>query len=618
MCGILGSIQDRSFQPGPEVLASLRHRGPDSQGQVGLNCLNKTVWLGHTRLAILDPSLAGHQPIFSQCRRWCLSYNGEIYNHAELRQGLPVRFRGHADSETLVELLAHRGLQKTLSCIDGMFAFAALDCVQHKLYLVRDGFGIKPLYFQNDPGRFYFASEIRALDALNPQPPRLNPHALQTFLSLRYVPSPYHLRQDVQRLPPGHFLCFDIASGHYRSQRYIQPNLARFQGSRQEAVQTYHTLLQTAVQKQMLADVPVGVLLSGGIDSALIAALARDQATDLTGFTVGFGAGHETCEIADAADTAARLGLKHRVITVNAEQLRTTCEQASAAVEEPLATVSILPMWWLAQTARQKVTVVLTGQGCDEPWGGYRRYQLEILRRCLPWPQAFRLFQPIGRIWQTAPVVVRRGLSALPIDNTAIRFVAAYALFNAEERLALTGCSDSGHALSCVQTWLDWLNRPDLSPAERMMRIDTRMNLADDLLLYGDKICMAQALEARVPMLDRDVIALVESLPLSWRIRIRQGKILHKQMAARYLPKAIVHRPKKGFQVPFSEWSRGPWKDWIADWLLEPASPYLTVIDRQAVQRLWQQHLDAKPDRGRQIFALLMLAIWWKQQGLTI
>ena len=603
MCGIFGSIGSEITDT---LLESLRHRGPDGDGLERIKTNGGSVWLGHTRLAILDLSPAGHQPMRSQDGRWWVTFNGEIYNHRELRQELPGPFRGHSDTETLVELIATQGVEKAVPRLNGMFAFAALDIFENKLYLARDPFGVKPLYYWQQDNSLAFSSEVRALRQLLPGI-GIDSEGLRRFLTLRYAPSPVTLWQGIRRLPPGHLLVIDVADGESRLHTFIEPTQERFNGSFEEATAVYREALVAAVERQMLADVPVGVLLSGGIDSALVAAMAKAAGHNPPCFTVGFGAGHGECEIDDAQQTARVLGLPFHSVTVSPQQLQEALPAIVPAVEEPLGTTSIMPMWYLVQTAREMVTVVLTGQGCDEPWGGYFRYQLELLRQRFPWILPWRLGHGLARLWRDRPDALERGLRALSQWDEAQRILEACALFPTHERCQLLDEGDGG-ARTAIAAWLDWLDGAGSLPGvERMMRLDTRMNLADDLLLYGDKISMAVSLEARVPMLDLELVRFIESLPIDYRIRWRQGKVIHKRMAEEYLPREIVHRPKKGFQVPFGSWSRGPWRAWVESHLLEGLEG---LLRRKAVERLWREHLACQPDRSRQIFALLMLALW--------
>ncbi len=615
MCGIIGTVD---VPLTASTLNTLRHRGPDGDSIEQFTVDGHCVWLGHTRLSILDLSPAGRQPMQSRDKRWWVTFNGEIYNHLELRDLLTGPFRGHSDSETLVELIAQKGLDVTLPLLNGMFAFAALDTQLGKLYLARDPFGVKPLYFArlhsaDAQNSLVFASEVRALRSVGVKA-AVDAAALRQFLSLRYTPSPATLWQGVQRLPPGFLLTRDVASGDIAVARYIQPVTHRFVGSIDDATHAYREVLAAAVKRQLLADVPVGVLLSGGVDSALVAAMAKAAGRDLPCFTVGFGANHAECEIDDAAETARVLGLPFHHVITTPEQLRESLPAIVRAVEEPLGTTSVMPMWHLVQRARKDVTVVLTGQGGDEPWGGYFRYQIEWLRDCLPLPALWRVSASVASLWSAKPEAISRGLRSLSAREPGAQILEACALFSSEERRLLLGDIDDGGARASINSWLEWLRgAPELRSAERMMRLDSRMNLADDLLLYGDKISMAVSLEARVPMLDIELVRFIESLPIDYRIRWRHGKVVHKKMAEHYLPPTIVHRKKKGFQVPFGAWSRGIWRDWVEELLLDGLDG---LLRREGVARLWREHLAHRPDRSRQIFALLMLALWRREAAL--
>jgi asparagine synthase (glutamine-hydrolysing) len=611
MCGIAGF----AWREGPgidwqAVLDSISHRGPDSRGHREIGLGGVRIGFGHTRLSILDLSPAGAQPMESRDGRWLVSFNGELYSHMELRSDLEGPFRGSSDTETLAEALSAWGVRETLGRLNGMFAFAALDMRERRVYLARDPFGIKPLYYCTGAEGLRFSSELRGLFAMGLRP-EVCMDGLDTFLALRYVPSPKTMLKGVDRLSPGHLLSLPLETGEASTEPYTRPQTGRFASSLEVASEVYRERLQAAVQRQLLSDVPVGILLSGGIDSALVAAMAAEAGRPLTGFTVGFGEGAEECELGDAAHTAAVLGMEHRTVTVGPEGLWADLPAIAAAVEEPLGTTSVMPMWSLAKLAREEATVVLTGQGSDEPWGGYRRYQMELLRSRAP-SRLWSLLRPGVSLpgVERLPDFVARGLRSLPEAGRVWRFRKAAELFTETERRSLTGRSGCGGADAAFVRWLDWLGPEGLPPAEQMMRIDARMQLSDDLLLYGDKISMAVALEARVPMLDLELMDFVESLPLALKAGLRRTKIVHKHMAEGYLPREIVHRKKKGFQVPFGDWSRGCWKDRLEEVLLSPGSPHLDLVSRDALQGLWNSHQRGRPDRSRQIFSLAMLSFW--------
>lgn len=616
MCGVFGTTRKISDALLQQITGQLNHRGPDSCGKMmvsgGTKRPESLVFL-HTRLAIQDLTPGGHQPMKSRDNRWWITYNGEIYNHLNLREHLGSEFKSTSDTETLVEYIAANGIDKALKNLNGMYAFAAYDRQEECLYIARDPFGIKPLYYHVSHDGFTFSSELKPLlTCINKIPP-LDLAALDCFLSLRYIPSPRTMLEGVNRLPPGHLLKFRLAGGEQSLSSFIQPNVQSFDGSFEDAVSAYHMQFSQAVKRQLLADVPVGVLLSGGIDSAVVAALAREHSSELSAHTVGFGDSFAECEITDAQETAKILGIEHDYVTIKPEGLVDSLTNIVSSVEEPLGTTSIIPMWYLTKKAREKSTVVLSGQGSDEPWGGYRRYQIELWLKMIPLLKnsVFRVPDSIVNLLRGD--AVRRGVGCLGYPNSVDRFERAYALFTSNERLAL-GVPSLDYGSQSVEYWIGLLTKElKVSDADRMMRIDARMNLADDLLLYSDKISMNCALEARVPMLDPSLVQFIESLPMSFRSTLRRTKIVHKAMATNYLPKRIIDRPKKGFMVPFGTWSRTIWKDFIVANLLDSRLTIYSHLNRTAVQNLWQMHIEGKRDCSRQIFALLTLSLWMQE-----
>jgi len=610
MCGIFGTTLRLDERALAQTLERLRHRGPDSQGTCRIPLrAGGELTLQHTRLAIQDLSEQGHQPMSSRCGRWHIVFNGEIYNHYDLRKALSAEFRGTSDTETLVEYLAAHGIEETLHRLNGIFAFAAFDSERQRLFVARDPYGVKPLYYIHKNGNLTVSSEIKPLLCTDGGAPAIDPTGLAIFLRLRYVPSPDTLLSGVHRLRAEHFLEYDPATDGLTIRDYHRRESGRFQGSIDDAVEAYHDQLGQAVGRQMLSDVPVGILLSGGIDSALVASLACKQ-KEITAYTVGFGANYPDCELDDARETARVLGIEHHSVVLDPLSLIDELPRIIHAIEEPLGTTSVMAMWGLSELAKRDVTVVLTGQGSDEPWGGYRRYKIEHLMSAWPvlaWP-GLRPLAGLGRHARNEGMA--RGMACLGTRDVASRFRAAYALFNEGDARRLLPGVDAP-VTEGIEYWLKLLTANErLSSAEQMMRIDTHMNLADDLLLYGDKISMAFALEARVPMLDKTLVGFIESLPLSYRSSLRQTKIAHKLAAEHHLPATIVHRPKKGFQVPFSDWSRNVWKGAVESNLLDESNPIYDLLDRRAVETAWRSHLSGKRDLGRQIFALLTLSMW--------
>jgi asparagine synthase (glutamine-hydrolysing) len=620
MCGILGVIA--AVPPTSvldDALNTLKHRGPDSSGQCRFRSGNTDVWFGHTRLSILDLSQAGHQPMSSRDGSWRVTFNGEIYNHLDIRKDLTGPWRGHSDTETLVEALASWGLTKTLSRLNGMFAFAAADVARGNVHLCRDPFGIKPIYYTNAGKTICFSSEIKALVKLTGHTYPIDDDALQTFMSLRFIPSPFTLLDGIKRLPPGHFISIDLKANETALHRYIRPTTERFGGSIADAVGEYKELMKRAVHRQMLSDVPVGIFLSSGVDSSFVAAIAAEQGTDTPCYSVGFGPQFPECELDAATKTAQLLGLKMNPTVVTPDDLWNAFEACVSSIEEPLGTSSVLPMWHLSRRAGENVKVVLTGQGSDEPWGGYRRYQAELWRD-LPFVRLMaRLGSPILEGLPRVPDFVLRALDSMPISDMSSRFEREYCLLFSAEREALTGRGDYGGAGNAIGYWLDWASgRTASDGAEMMMTIDSRMGLADDLLLYGDKISMAHSLETRVPMLDVELVRFIESLPRHYRVSFTQGKIVHKLAAEQMLSGDIVYRKKKGFPMPFGDWIRNVWRDRVEAALFEDGALHLNWMSRDGMRRIWEEHQQGRRDRSRQIFALLAFAFWCKTMAPLI
>ncbi len=611
MCGILGSI---NIPLAPAVLDLLAHRGPDGEGSVVVPVGGHQVSLGHRRLAILDLSENGRQPMASPDQRQWLVYNGEIYNHGPLRTALQgVRFRGHSDTETLLATLERRGVS-SLAGFNGIFAFAWLNVVERRLYLVRDPFGVKPLYYFHVPDRLAFASELRPLLAIAPR--ELDRENLGTLLKLRFSPSPDTLFKGIRKLRPGHVLEIDLGGARLavRESSYVPP--LRESGAvvpaYPDAVRRYGQLFGQAVERQLMSDVEVGILLSGGIDSALVAASAqRRSPRPLKAFTIGFTGAEagDVDEIADARETAAFLGMDHHTGRMGFTDFLATLQECVRVVEEPLATTSIVPMHYLARLASQHVKVVLSGQGADELLGGYTRYQSELYRRFVP-PSLARAAGSVAAWLGVKSERLTRGLDAVGGAVEVERFLGAGRVFGDQEVAALIGPGQD-HARERIADLYETLGCASLPASiERIMALDLRFGLADDLLLYTDKITMRQSLECRVPILDHELVRFIESLPYKYRVSLRNKKIIHRDYAADALPPAVIQRRKKGFLSPTRHWFRDA--DALRSVLLNRGSRFATVFDLTVVDATIKQH-GAGFNRERHIFLLLCLYYWCEE-----
>ncbi len=614
MCGIAGTV---NLPFTKDQLQIISHRGPDSSGFEAIHFNQSTVYLGHTRLSILDTSSAGSQPMYSKCKNWLVSFNGEIYNHFELRKSLNIDFDSTSDTQTLVEYIASFGVKETCKRLNGMFSFAAIDIVNSKMYIVRDNFGIKPVYYHCNGSTFSFSSEIRFLTQELNVKTSVSEQSVREFFSTRFVASPNTLYSDINRVKPGSILEYDLNLCKIVSEeQFISLNDDVFLGSIDDAVDQYRSLLQQAVQRQLLSDVPVGMLLSGGVDSALVAAMASESGIKLPCYSVGFGTDFAECELNNARHTAQVLGLEFNEVLVTPDDLLNSFLSIAKSIEEPLGTTSILPMWSLVHAAKKDVSVVLTGQGTDEPWGGYTKYQLEIVRQHLNISGFWEVIKKLSPNHLYRKESYRRAIYSLAAKDLLTQVIHASSLFSPADRFQLCGTSDSGYLKDSLSFWLSWAEKGKLSQAELLMQVDSRMSLADDLLLYADKLSMHVSLETRVPMLDIDLVKFVESLPLHYKVRFGKGKVVHKMMAEKYLPSSIVHRKKLGFNVPFSTWSKNIWKPFIEDRLLTENLPQFNIISRDAVLDIWQRHQSGKEDLGKQIFSLLMFALWSQEHDI--
>jgi len=610
MCGILGSV-NLEFED--SILDLIRRRGPDDSGIERLSLNRNSVILGHRRLSIVDLSPAGHQPMFTMNRRFIIVFNGEIYNHLDLRRKLSdVHFRGHSDTETILYYIAKYG-PNAVCDFNGIFSLAFLDVEKKKLLLCRDPFGVKPLYYcWQKPNELVFASEIRPIQQMVHDTVDLD--NLSELLRLRYSPSPDTLFKNIRKVRPGHIVSVDLSESGLKifespiissSQSYLKSSITY-----SDAVDQYGYLLRQAIERQLMSDVEVGILLSGGIDSALVAKFAQENTSrPMKAFTVGFKNQDESDEIKEAHETASYLGLEHIVTRIGFDDFLESIRGCIGIVEEPLATTSIIPMYYLSKLASQKVKVILSGQGADEPLGGYGRYQGELYRCFFPSILA-KIFKPLAKLVGVRNDQILRGLDTFQHMNDIPRFLSAYSVFHDDKIEKLIGIHDHKSAKRLQYTYdlLECVRRKN--SVERMMAVDLRMNLADDLLLYTDKITMHHSLECRVPMLDLELVRFIESLPYHYRVKLRRTKIIHRDFARKVLPESIINRKKKGFQSPTKIWFRrsGP----VREILLDHSSRFVNFFDLAEINNVLKEHENGF-NRERQIFLLLGLYFWMEE-----
>jgi asparagine synthase (glutamine-hydrolysing) len=612
------------------MLGAIGHRGPDDEGvwSEGGACL------GHRRLSIIDLSAAGHQPMISSCGRYVLTFGGEIYNFASLRGEVeaarPIAWRGHSDTEVFLETIARLGIERALERAYGMFAFALWDRQEHTAYLARDRFGEKPLYYSTHGGGLIFASELTAMERAPGLPRELAGDALSLFFRYGYIPAPFSIYQAVSKLPPGCLLTWregaklDIAT-YFSVARLIEAGRADRLGDPNLAVEALDRLLREAVGEQMVADVPLGAFLSGGVDSSLVVAIMQAVGKQpVRTFTMGFES-PEFDEAPYALAVARHLGTDHTEHYVTQSDAQAIVPRLGELFDEPFADASQIPTFMISQMARRDVTVCLTGDGGDEMFGGYVRYvgapRLWDAIRGLP------LRGLASRALTALPLgLVNRGMSFLgplarqytargalaPSLRRAAGWLAARDRDDLYER-TMTAWSRPDRLLtqpsSTERTW-----RPSApvfgSHLERMLWRDAVDYLPGDILCKVDRAAMANSLETRAPMLDARIAAFAWRAPDSMKIHGSETKWLLRQVLDRYVPRRLIDRPKMGFSVPLHGWLTGDLREW-AQSLLDPA-----VIARQGmlnaavIAKVWRRYLAGDSSADHQVWSLLMFQSW--------
>lgn len=633
MCGVFGWVGEPRHAEAAAATASLRHRGPDDRGH--WTDTDAGVWLGHQRLKVIDLSQAGAQPMVSPSGRYVITYNGEIYNHDEIRRDLEVRgvaLRGRSDTEVLVGAIDEFGLSRTLDRLIGMFAFGLWDQRTRSLTLVRDRLGIKPLYYAHREGQFAFASELRALDRLPWVDGRLDPEALTAYFKDLVVPAPSSIRVGIRKLEPGTVLRWDGAA--ISSERWWRLDEVVHAGRSEpvpdaEVAERLDALLADAVRIRRDADVPVGALLSGGIDSSLVVAILQEAgASPVRTFTIGFEErSHD--EASHARAIAAHLGTEHHEHRYTAAEMQAMLPMLASVHDEPFADVGSLPFFALCQLARQEVTVALTGDGGDELFGGYPRYfwadRISELRRRLgpaaPFVGSWLTRVPAG-FWD-GPVrrATRDRFGGSGGLSTRARRFAGYLAASPEELArqpatawpdphVLLGRSVTPHAGS--ERW-----PADMTWAERMMGTDQRGFLVDDILTKVDRTSMAVGLEARVPILDHRIVELSWRIPASAKLAASgdRGKLPLRELLARRVPGDLFERPKQGFGVPLEAWLRGPLREWAGQRLSPAELRADGVLEVGPVQAAWRELLSGRDDRAHRVWTVLAYLEWRAAAG---
>jgi asparagine synthase (glutamine-hydrolysing) len=645
MCGIAGLLSTPStgstaqLEHWAQAMGdALAHRGPDDHG-VWSNA-EAGVAFAHRRLSIVDLSPAGHQPMISADGRFIMIYNGEVYNHHALRPELEARgvqFRGHSDTEVVLEAFAAFGIEATVKRLIGMFTIGVWDQRERTLTLIRDRLGIKPVYWAKFGGLFLFGSELKALRAQPGWSPRINRSAVASFMRHNYVPAPHSIYEGVNKLEPGSILTLPwggepCVTRYWDAKSVALAGLASpIQASDTELTDRLETLLKDAIYRRMIADVPLGAFLSGGIDSSTVVALMQTANLGrVRTFTIGFDIpGFD--EAPHAAAVAHHLDTQHTELTLTAQDARDVIPRLPEMFDEPFADSSQIPTYLVSAMTRQHVTVALSGDGGDELFAGYNRYQLasrlwgglSLLPRPLRQGIAASMTSISPDRWTRLLSVLPAGVRPSQLGDKLHKLAAVLGLADgtAVYRRLVTHW-EPGDVMPGTEEFKGILWDPELAKEvpgflEQMQLMDLVTYLPDDILTKVDRASMAVALEARVPLLDHRVVEFAWQLPRAARVRGGTSKWLLRQVLDRHVPKNLIDRPKMGFGIPLGEWLRGPLRDWAETFLDERRLREAGLLDATRVRHFWQEHLDGRRNWQYLIWDVLMLETWRERWGKT-
>jgi len=650
MCGISGIIKDKkSNTPGLEnqikkMTVSLKHRGPDNSGIWIDN--DNSIALGHQRLSILDLSAAGNQPMeFSECK-FVISFNGEIYNHLEIRREIErdskkiINWISNTDTETLIRAFEIWGTKETLKKCSGMFSIALWDKSRKILTLARDRFGEKPLYFGWVNKNFVFASELKAIKKVESFHNRICKKALSQYLSVNYVPSPLSIYENIFKLEPGTFVEIDNSirsidqikiHKYWSIHNIIQKVGSKKINHQNMSINELENVLFNSVKSQMLSDVPLGAFLSGGVDSSLICALMqKDNLKPIDTYTVGFQ-DKQFDESKYANKVAKHLGTNHNEIIVSENDCQKIIPYLPEIYDEPFADSSQIPTYLICKAAKQNVTVALSGDGGDEIFGGYNRYtwspkiwnkistlpfflRKKVAYLCLNISEKkfdflFNIF--INKAGFKIHKIAKALKSAVSLETFMQKMIIEW---EGCDKLVLNYNQDHSVKKFLFESKIDKLDLNFKDPISKMMYLDSVTYLTDDILCKLDRAAMFNSLETRVPFLNEKVVEFAWNMPLSKKIKNGVGKWPLKNILSNYLPQNLINRPKTGFAVPLGKWLKGPLRNWSENLLDEKRLAQEGNFSAGLVRDTWKEHLDGKRDHSSKLWSILMFQAWYEKQ----
>ncbi len=591
---------------------SIAHRGPDDSGFH----LDGPVGLGFRRLSIIDLS-GGHQPMSDSDESVWVVFNGEIYNFPELKTELESfghRFRTKSDTEVIVHGYKQWG-EDVFNHLNGMFGVAVWDVKRRKLILSRDPFGIKPIYYKIADGKLSFGSEIRAVLATEERGPEVDPVSLNLFLRYRYTPSPRTIFKDIKKLAPGSMLVCEKGKAEAKLWYRNAPKPFEAKKSIAEMREELAEIYRRAMKRHLLSDVPVGLLLSGGIDSGMLLALMNLYGKSWNTYTVGYGSSFADDELEDAKRTAGYFDSKHTSVMLDRQTYEETLRSIVSCVEEPIASSSIVPMYFVCKRARQDVKVALMGQGPDELFGGYKRHlgvrYGEHWGSTAPW-----IRNSISAAVSALPrnEMLKRGVQSLEIKDRMERYQNVLSLLPGDEidGLFADGALEGKPGDQILESWKDFVPLMDgLDELGGFQFLEMRSTLPDELLMYGDKLSMAHGIEVRVPYLDKELVEYVERLPASVKVRNGSRKWLHKRVCEDILPKEILKRKKRGFAVNVvDDWFRSTMTSHMTDTLLDRQSLIYQYLNHDVVGKMLKKHQLGQRDYHKVLFSLVVFEEW--------
>ena len=647
MCGVAGFLMDSKSSSSvnfdlitKKMTDSIKHRGPNDSG-----CWNNPsegIALGHRRLSILDLSDAGHQPMESSNGRYVIAFNGEIYNHLQIRSDIEknngnISWRGHSDTETILSAFETFGIQESLEKFVGMFAFSLWDKKNKILTLARDRLGEKPMYYgwQNIAnGRvFLFGSELKALKSFPDIDLRVDRGSLSLFLKHAYVPNPYSIYENIFSLEPGQFLQVSLTNKMTKTVNYWEASeiikkgsFEEYKGTPKEAVKDLKNLLRHTIKSQMISDVPLGAFLSGGIDSSTVVSIMQEQADiPVKTFTIGFNEkGFDEAKYAKSI--ANHLGTDHTELYINANDAIKVIPDMHSIYCEPFADSTQIPNFIVSRLANNDVTVALSGDGGDELFGGYSRYNHidNIWKKINYFPLSTRNLISKILTYPLQEKSIYSRYKSKTLTNLSKRIISGTNLINSEtiDKLYLHVITqipfpeDVVHDGYLKETKLDDLKPSfgDISNIEKMMATDTINYLPDDILTKVDRAAMRTSLETRVPFLDHNIVEFAWRLPISYKVKEGESKWPLQQILKDFLPESLTKREKMGFSVPIHEWIRGPLSEWCEELLNKDRLKSEGFFDEEIVCNKWKEHLFGKKNNITFLWPILMFQSWLENQ----